>query len=522
MTATVEASGPTDAASPRPTDPDVALPWRLPAAVVVVVGAGLRFWPRPALWLDEAQSVAFARLPLTQIPGALRQDGAPPLYYLLLHVWMRLAGDGDTAVRWLSALCSLAAIGVVAVVARRMAGPTAALCAVVMMATNPFAIRYATETRMYALVTLEVALLALSLHSCLRRDGGLASHAGVALCTAALLYTHYWSLYLLGALVCATAVMSRWPRGASRSAARRRATRALLVLLAGFVLWVPWLPSFDFQRTHTGTPWATASLRSVLPRSVREGSPIPIFVYGTFVALTLLVIGRAVLRRRSDADVPALRVAFGALFVGAVFAWIGATLSNSALVIRYTSVFFPLVVVLVAAGLATLTQRRVLVAVLVVASVIGTTASVYGVGTDRTPAHRFAKALARETGPDDVIVYCPDQLGPAVSRLLERQHLPLADHQVVFPAGGGTAGRVNWINYEARYANAQAWSFAGALSSQAGAATVWLVWSGVYPPTQGACTGLYESLEWLRPEPTLVVPEDFSDGDHAALWRFDA
>src|SRR3954468_16100993 len=78
------------------------------AAVAALVGAVLRGWPRSAMWLDEAQSVSFASLPLTRIPGALRQDGAPPLYYLLLHVWIRLFGDSDAAVRSLSVVLSLA------------------------------------------------------------------------------------------------------------------------------------------------------------------------------------------------------------------------------------------------------------------------------------------------------------------------------------------------------------------------------------------------------------------------------
>ena len=60
------------------------------AAVVLVVAAGLllRFWTRSGLWLDEALTVDIARLPLHEIPNALKHDGAPPLYYYLLHFWI--------------------------------------------------------------------------------------------------------------------------------------------------------------------------------------------------------------------------------------------------------------------------------------------------------------------------------------------------------------------------------------------------------------------------------------------------
>src|ERR1700677_2484523 len=77
-------------------------------ALVVVAGVALRFWTPSALWLDEAISVNIAKLPLRQIPQALSHDGAPPLYYVVLHYWMLIFGQGDVAVRALSGVVSVA------------------------------------------------------------------------------------------------------------------------------------------------------------------------------------------------------------------------------------------------------------------------------------------------------------------------------------------------------------------------------------------------------------------------------
>ena len=41
-------------------------------------------------WVDEGLSVGIADRPLLDIPGILRQDGSPPLYYMLLKVWICL------------------------------------------------------------------------------------------------------------------------------------------------------------------------------------------------------------------------------------------------------------------------------------------------------------------------------------------------------------------------------------------------------------------------------------------------
>jgi uncharacterized membrane protein len=79
-----------------------------------------------ALWLDEALSVYIARLPVGQLLAALREDGSPPLYSLLLHGWIALFGVGSDAVRALSVLFSLLALPAAYWLGRRLDGRCAA------------------------------------------------------------------------------------------------------------------------------------------------------------------------------------------------------------------------------------------------------------------------------------------------------------------------------------------------------------------------------------------------------------
>ena len=77
---------------------------------------------RSPLWLDEALSVNIARLPVGDLLEALRHDGHPPLYYLLLHYWMEVVGEGDVAVRALSGIFAVASLPLAWVAGRRLAG----------------------------------------------------------------------------------------------------------------------------------------------------------------------------------------------------------------------------------------------------------------------------------------------------------------------------------------------------------------------------------------------------------------
>src|SRR5256885_11898650 len=86
----------------------------LPAAVLLGLLA-VSFYLRTkslgaSLWMDEGLSIGIASQPLLDIPHVLRVDGSPPLYYMLLSVWMHFMGDGPAESQGLSVAISLLAV----------------------------------------------------------------------------------------------------------------------------------------------------------------------------------------------------------------------------------------------------------------------------------------------------------------------------------------------------------------------------------------------------------------------------
>ena len=174
---------------------------RLLAAVgvVLVVAASvvLRFWTRSGLWLDEALTVDIARLPLHAIPEALKHDGAPPLYYVPAPLLDRVVRPVQRRRALALGRSSPSSRSPVAwLCGQRFGGRAVAWTTLVLVASAPFAVYYGTEARMYALVILpdRVGFLALQRALEAPKPGNLAAVAVVA---AALLYTQYWSLYLV-------------------------------------------------------------------------------------------------------------------------------------------------------------------------------------------------------------------------------------------------------------------------------------------------------------------------------------
>jgi len=133
---------------------------RLYVLGIIVVATVLRFYliEEKSIWLDESFSLWIARHSLWEGWGWLIEvDQHPPLYYSLLHFWILLFGSMEGAVRTLSAVASVLTIPVFYAACRRLLdGPTAGI-SILILAVSPFHVQFAQETRMYALLTLEVA-----------------------------------------------------------------------------------------------------------------------------------------------------------------------------------------------------------------------------------------------------------------------------------------------------------------------------------------------------------------------------
>ena len=135
-------------------------------AGITAVGFILRVWEIGAkgLWLDEAFSVWLGWKPLSELLAwVVKIDQHPPLYYTLLHFWIKIAGDNPDDVRMLSAILGTLTIPVMFLLGRRLMGTTVGLLAALILALSPFHVRFAQETRMYTLLMLNVSLALLAL-----------------------------------------------------------------------------------------------------------------------------------------------------------------------------------------------------------------------------------------------------------------------------------------------------------------------------------------------------------------------
>ncbi|HUN05785.1 MAG TPA: glycosyltransferase family 39 protein [Aggregatilineales bacterium] len=271
------------------------------AAVLILLGVcalGLSQITRDSLWDDEAWSAWAAGAPrLSIVLERVQADVHPPLYFLLLHGWMRLAGDSVLALRLPSLWMGLIALAGTFAVGARLFDRRTGLWAMVLLGAAGFLLYYTREARMYMQL---MGLAALSTYACvvwLKRPT-LWRAVIYAVSLAAMLYTHY-----AGGLVILTHLLwGVWLGVRAWMTGGRVVVRPTIIIPFGLaaLLYGAWVPTLLNQlRANPGGPLAIP-----LPTDWGTVAGLLLILTGATGWLVLLpfVIGRGVWRVRQHGD----------------------------------------------------------------------------------------------------------------------------------------------------------------------------------------------------------------------------
>lgn len=243
------------------------MPIRWYLGAVMVLGAAARFGniSRSSIWHDEGYTMMLAPQGPWDIIWRTARDVHPPLYYLLLHYWMKLFGSSELAARSLSAVCLIAAIPVAYLLVKRLWGERAARLAALFVALGPFLVRYSQEARMYGVVAFLLLLATYWLVRALEAKSW-KWWALYAVTIAAALYTHYYAVFMIAV---------HWLYVATLTSRQRQAglwnLRWWLANVGALALFLPWVPSalHQFQRVQASF-WIPKPNELTLPNTLLE------------------------------------------------------------------------------------------------------------------------------------------------------------------------------------------------------------------------------------------------------------
>ncbi len=222
---------------------------RFCASGVLLLAWALRLYRLPAqsLWYDEGYCAFVAALPVDRILQWTAREFTPPLYHVLLALWVLLAGRSEFAVRFPSALIGLLAVAVFIPLGRALHSRRAGLLAGFLAALSPFYVWHSQDARMYMLQAFFGLLGTVCLLRALQAPSRRCWWMGLALADTAALHAHTTGGFLLVfhalAVLVAGALSKRlalWVRGGT-------------ALAAALLAWTPWLIyAFPFLGRNAG------------------------------------------------------------------------------------------------------------------------------------------------------------------------------------------------------------------------------------------------------------------------------
>jgi mannosyltransferase len=366
-------------------------------------------------WIDEGLSVGIADRPLSAIPEALRMDGSPPLYYVLLHFWIQVVGTSEGGARSLSLVFALLTVPAAWWAGRAVFDARVGWIAAVVAALDPFLTQYAQEARMYSLVVLlGIPATACFLRALVLPAPSLAARRpwalGFAVSTAALLYTHNWTLFFgIGCGAAFLVVLATAPPEGRRTLL----LTALIAFGGAALLYLPQLPTTLYQARHTGAPWAEVpgfnALIGVPGRLLGRAAQFALLLTAGSGLLALLTPG-ADRRLSVRGTATAALIAVALLTVG--IPWVTSQVSP-AWAPRYLAIAVPPFMLVAAVGLAA--AGRLGLVGLAVAGVmwLGT-----GAPSTKSNVRDVAEAIAPSLRPGDLVISTQPEQVPVLAHYL--------------------------------------------------------------------------------------------------------
>jgi uncharacterized membrane protein len=272
-----------------------------------------------SIWYDEGLSVYYARRPLPELLALVAGSDHPPLYFLLLHAWLRVVAFGQPAteflVRYPSVIFGVLLVPLVYVFGCRLLNGSAARLAGLLIALSPFHVWYSQETRMYTLVafltllsTYRLSLIVNRLSPIAYRQSPIVNRQSsisniqypiYSFITALALYAHFYAGLIL---IAHAAFVTGWAWRRARWQVWLRWAGATAVAV---LIFLPWGGLAAGQLQANDTYWrGTLALGHTLSQTARafavgEITGGPIAVLTTVAYLSLVAIGLSAIVKRS-------------------------------------------------------------------------------------------------------------------------------------------------------------------------------------------------------------------------------
>ena len=362
---------------------------------------------------DEAASATYAGLAAAEILEISRlADPHPPLFYLALHGWQRLAGPAEFAVRLWVLWPGVLMVPALYALARRLAGERAARSAAFLAAVNSYHVWHSQDARSYTWFALSGLWSAIFLWRSLK-GGRWLDWVAYALSLAILFYLHYYAFFL----VIFHGLYVAWFSLRYKSRVLKLCLAWGVAIFFAVLTFLPWLNfSWRFIARFTGD-FDPALPHTVLWRGLQAFSGGLVaeparFVWWLIPLIIIAGVGLWAVWRSQRAEAVFLLLYLGLPFLGVMV----LTLRGQAFTERYLIAALPPYMIFLAAGLVWLWAREASwgrpaaglgIGLVVLSNAYALSAYHFDPALAKSPEWRqvFAYVMAQQNSKTDLLVY---------------------------------------------------------------------------------------------------------------------
>ena len=161
-------------------------------ASIAILGFALRIYRlgNPSLWFDELNTAGRANCPFFQVIPRISDVAFPPLYYLLMSLWIGTFGNSEFSLRFPSLIFSTLSVIFIFKLSKELFGGRVGWFAALFASISPISVYYAQEAKMYSMLWFFGILSFLFFHrfSEGNKTGSLVSYV---IFTTITIYTQY-------------------------------------------------------------------------------------------------------------------------------------------------------------------------------------------------------------------------------------------------------------------------------------------------------------------------------------------
>ncbi len=197
------------------------------------------------VWTDEAFTASYTAHPTLGmvLDDVRKNEETPPLYFIFMWVWARIAGRSEVALRIPSLMFAVVSVAFLTYAMQRWRSSAEALFGGILLATSPLLHFYIPEVRVYTLMVLLSIASTFVFEYVWRHPDYAWAYVGYALTTGVLFLSSYFGIVLIAAhnVLWGIRLVQRSP-GWSRHFTSWIASQIIIGIMI-----LPWLPSLLYQ-----------------------------------------------------------------------------------------------------------------------------------------------------------------------------------------------------------------------------------------------------------------------------------